>query len=115
MAEDMTLGELARLIERVEHGQQAMRQELSQRLDRTVSTDIYTVQHRAVMEEIAELKAAHAKGVQDFEDDVAQVREEVRAEARQRIADRRWWLTAIGIPVAALVLQYAGPLLGVGE
>ncbi|MFC7330825.1 hypothetical protein [Marinactinospora rubrisoli] len=113
--DQMTLGELARLIGRVERGQQELRAEISQRLDRTVSSDIYAVQHAAIQTEIAELKSDVAAVRKEAEEGVGAVRGQIADERRQRVADRRWWLAAVGIPLATVVLPYLDALFRGGS
>ncbi|MFC7739689.1 hypothetical protein ACFQXA_38050 [Nocardiopsis composta] len=99
----MTIGEVARALARIEAGQADLRREISERLDRTVSAELYGSQHKVVLDEIAEIKG-----------DLDGLRTEVRAQEQQRVMDRRWWLTAVLIPSAGLVASYVGPLLGGG-
>lgn len=101
--DDVTLGELARLIRRVEEGQQAMQRDLNARMDRTVSSELYTVQHKATLDKIAEL-----------ETDLGEVRQEARAADDKRVTDRRWWIAAVAVPVGLVLVDFVFPLLGGG-
>jgi hypothetical protein len=106
--DDLTLGELARALARIEDRQK-------EQATQYVPMQVYTLQHATMQAEIAELKGEIAATREAHGSEVESVRAEVRAETRQRIADRRWWLTAIGIPVASLILQYLAPLIGGGS
>lgn len=100
------------MIARIERGMSEMREEMASRFDRTVSTDLYAVQQKATQEDMAELRRDVDAQRESAQRATRELREEIRAEARQRITDRRWWLTAVGIPIGALILQYVGPLIG---
>lgn len=114
MADEMTPGEIARSLARIEAGQADLRRELGERLDRTVPLEVYQVQHRALTEEIAELKAEISAERKDRAEELSALREDIAESRRQRVLDRRWWMTAVAIPSAGLVGNYLSPLLGGG-
>jgi len=99
----MTPGEIARSLARIEAGQADLRREISERLDRTVSIEMYQVQHKQITDEIAELKS-----------EIDATEQRITAGEQQRVTDRRWWLTAVLLPVVGLVASYVAPLLGGG-
>lgn len=113
-AEDMTTGEIARALKRIEDGQAALsrdlvagqadlRRELTERLAQVVPTQVYQLQHQAVRDEITELQQ-----------DLGELRKDAKETEAKRGADRKWWITAILIPIASLVLTYLVPLLSGG-
>ncbi|HLU76159.1 MAG TPA: hypothetical protein VKZ82_28535 [Nonomuraea sp.] len=111
---EMTTGEIARALSRIESGMADMRREVGERLGQMVPMQVYTLQHQALSEEIVELKAEVAEERKKRSAEVAEVRAEVTAAERQRVTDRRWWMTAVLIPVVSLVLTYVAPLVGGG-
>ncbi|GAB3213332.1 hypothetical protein GCM10027294_43890 [Marinactinospora endophytica] len=115
MDQEMTIGEVARALARIEQGQRELRDELASRMNQMVPMQVYTLEISALRGELVELKADLATQEKEVEADLAAVRDDLRTADRQRIIDRRWWLTAVGIPVAALLIQYAGLILGGGS
>ncbi len=111
MAEDMTLAEVARMLTRIENGMAELREDMAHRFNRTVSAELYSVQHQSIQTDLAEMRSDIDRHYREARNSTAELRDEIQTESQQRIADRRWWLTAIGIPVCAMVLQYVEPLI----
>jgi predicted nucleic acid-binding Zn-ribbon protein len=111
----MTIGELHRVLARIEEGQKDLRRELAESRAQMVPMQVYTLEIAALRSESAELKAELVAGRKEQEGAVAGLREELKAEAKQRVLDRRWWLGIVAVPIAGLVQSYLAPLMGVGS
>jgi len=88
-----TLGELARLIERMESEFSRRLAELAQAVSRMVTRDLYE---------------AHRNAMQD---DIAELRGELRAERERRVADRRMVHSALLAAGLSLLVSIIGGAL----
>ena len=91
--DEMTLGELARALARIEDRQK-------EQATQYVPMQVYTLEIGSLRAELVEQKA-----------DLAQARQESKEAEKQRIVDRRWWITAIAIPTALFLLNTILPIL----
>lgn len=84
MGDEPTLGELSRRIDG-----------LDRRIDGKVDAQLYQIQHAALLQEIAELKA----------ENVALRAERVR-DGEKLATMRRWWIGTVIVPLVAVLLAY---------
>lgn len=103
MADEPSLGELGRLIQALRGDIRDDMAQINARLDRMVSTDVYTVEKAGLVKEIA---------------DVAKVVETLQAQ-RERDAERvtqtrRWMVASVIIPLVGIVLPLIVMLRGAG-
>lgn len=92
---DPTTGEVNR---RLDDRTKELRQDLvdlGRRVDGKVSQDVYQIQHAAVMNEIAGVKAENAA-----------LRAERLRDAEKLAAMRRWWLGTVVVPLVAVLMAY---------
>lgn len=103
MADEPSLGELGRLIQALRGDIRDDMAQIQARLDRMVSTDVYTVEKAGLVKEIA---------------DVAKVVEALQTQ-RERDAERvtqtrRWMVASVIIPLVGIVLPLIVMLRGAG-
>lgn len=95
MADDATLGELGRRLDASMRDVRDDMERTDRRLDKKVDVEIYQVQHQAIVKEIADLKA-----------DNRALRVERLRDAEKVATMRRWLISAVIIPMVAVLLAY---------
>ncbi|MEU5043137.1 hypothetical protein [Streptomyces griseorubiginosus] len=108
MSDDLSLGELGRIIQGLRADVRDDMAGIQRRLDRLVSLDVYTVEKAAMSKDIADL----AKDI-----DVLRQQREKDQEQRQKDVDRvtqtrRWMVGTVLIPVLGLILPVIIFLVG---
>ncbi|MGW1409468.1 hypothetical protein [Streptomyces sp. NPDC002403] len=101
MADEPSLGELGRLIQLMRGDIRDDMAQINARLDRMVSTDVYTVERAALEREIADLKK-----------DVEGVQAQRTADADRVTQTRRWLFASVVIPMLGLIIPIVALLLG---
>ncbi|MGW7283930.1 hypothetical protein ACWGH4_00265 [Streptomyces sp. NPDC054847] len=101
MADEPSLGELGRLIQLLRGDIRDDMAQINSRLDRMVSTDVYTVEKAGLTKDIADL----AKKVEGFETQRS-------ADADRVTQTRRWLLASVIIPLIGLILPFVFFFLG---
>ncbi|MET8746312.1 hypothetical protein [Streptomyces sp. NPDC004728] len=101
MADEPSLGELGRLIQLMRGDIRDDMAQINARLDRMVSTDVYTVERAALERDIADLKK-----------DVEGVQAQRTADADRVTQTRRWLFASVVIPVLGLIIPIVALLLG---
>jgi hypothetical protein len=94
MAEEPTLGELARRLEAIHQDLKEDLREHGRRLDGKVSSEVFKLE-QAAQDLTVQTLAERVKGIEDT----------TRERDRQRAADRRLILAALVIPVLLVLLQ----------
>ncbi|MFJ8677207.1 hypothetical protein [Streptomyces sp. NPDC093589] len=103
MADEPSLGELGRLIQALRGDIRDDMAQINARLDRMVSTDVYTVEKAGLVKEINDLG-------KDVEALAAQ-----RAQDAERVTQtRRWMIASVIIPLVGIVLPLILMLRGAG-
>ncbi|MFF9787213.1 hypothetical protein [Streptomyces nigrescens] len=103
MADEPSLGELGRLIQALRGDIRDDMAGINARLDRMVSTDVYTVEKAGLVKEIADL-------AKDVEALAAQ-----RTQDAERVTQtRRWMVASVIVPVVGIVLPLIMMLRGAG-
>ncbi|SDR62030.1 MULTISPECIES: hypothetical protein [unclassified Streptomyces] len=103
MADEPSLGELGRLIQALRGDIRDDMAQINARLDRMVSTDVYTVEKAGLVKEIADL-------AKDVEGLAAQ-----RSQDAERVTQtRRWMVASVIIPLIGIVLPLIMMLRGAG-
>lgn len=103
MADEPTLGELGRLIQALRGDIRDDMAGINARLDRMVSTDVYTVEKAGLVKEITDL-------AKDVEALAAQ-----RTQDAERVTQtRRWMVASVIIPLVGIVLPLIMMLRGAG-
>lgn len=101
MADEPSLGELGRLIQLMRGDIRDDMAQINSRLDRMVSTDVYTVERAALEREIADLKK-----------DVESVQAQRVADGERVTQTRRWLFASVIVPVIGLILPVVFFLAG---
>lgn len=101
MADEPSLGELGRLIQLLRGDIRDDMAQINARLDRMVSTDVYTVEKAGLTKDIADL----AKKVEGFET-------QRTTDANRVTQTRRWLLASVIIPLIGLILPFVFFILG---
>ncbi|MFI0156242.1 hypothetical protein [Streptomyces lydicus] len=103
MADEPSLGELGRLIQALRGDIRDDMAQINARLDRMVSTDVYTVEKAGLVKEISDL-------AKDVEALAAQ-----RSQDAERVTQtRRWMVASVIIPLVGIVLPLIMMLRGAG-
>ncbi|MEW9521811.1 hypothetical protein [Streptomyces tubercidicus] len=103
MADEPSLGELGRLIQALRGDIRDDMAQINARLDRMVSTDVYTVEKAGLVKEISDL-------AKDVENLAAQ-----RTQDAERVTQtRRWMVASVIVPLVGIVLPLIMMLRGVG-
>jgi hypothetical protein len=115
VADDPTLGEVARRLEAIHVDLKEDLREYGARLDKKVSVERYELErrtaddvHRQVIERVAGIEAERAQEKRDAE------QERRKVEDRRR-ADRRLILTGLIVPVLLVILQVYLSTRGAGS
>lgn len=95
MADEPTPGELGRRLDDRMRDVRDDVERIDRRIDGRVDAQLYQVQHQAVLKEIADLKA-----------DNAALRAERIRDAEKVAAMRRWLISAVIVPLVAVLLAY---------
>jgi len=103
MADEPSLGELGRLIQALRGDIRDDMAQINARLDRMVSTDVYTVEKAGLVKEIADL----AKDVEALATQRSQ-------DAERVTQPRRWMVASVIIPLVGIVLPLIMMLRGAG-
>lgn len=103
MADEPSLGELGRLIQALRGDIRDDMAQINARLDRMVSTDVYTVEKAGLVKEISDL-------AKDVENLAAQ-----RTQDAERVTQtRRWMVASVIVPLVGIVLPLIMMLRGAG-
>jgi hypothetical protein len=103
MADEPSLGELGRLIQVLRGDIRDNMAQINARLDRMVSTDVYTIEKAGLIKEIGDL-------AKDVEALAAQ-----RTRDAERVTQtRRWMVASVIIPLVGIVLPLIMMLRGAG-
>ncbi|GAB3209824.1 hypothetical protein GCM10027294_25750 [Marinactinospora endophytica] len=89
--------------------------QVNARLDRVVSSDLFSAYQVQVAQRFAEVEKDLATLQTEVTEERKAHREEHRADERQRAADRKWVMSAIVVPIVLLLAQWVAPMLGVGS
>lgn len=103
MADEPTLGELGRLIQALRGDIRDDMAGINARLDRMVSTDVYTVE-----------KAGLVKEITDLAKDVEALATQRTQDAERVTQTRRWMVASVIIPLVGIVLPLIMMLRGAG-
>jgi hypothetical protein len=101
MADEPSLGELGRLIQLMRGDIRDDMAQINSRLDRMVSTDVYTVERAALEREIADLKK-----------DVEGMQAQRLTDGERVTQTRRWLFASVIVPVIGLILPVVFFLTG---
>ncbi|BCK73994.1 hypothetical protein Srufu_079470 (plasmid) [Streptomyces libani subsp. rufus] len=103
MADEPSLGELGRLIQALRGDIRDDMAQINARLDRMVSTDVYTVEKAGLVKEIADV-AKEVEGLQAM-----------RERDTERVTQtRRWMVASVIVPLIGIVLPLIVMLRGAG-
>src|SRR5699024_11289857 len=86
VAEDMTLAEVARMLTRIENGMAELREDMAHRFNRTVSAELYSVQHQSIQTDLAEMRSDIDRHYREARNSTAELRDEIgRASCRESV------------------------------
>lgn len=103
MSDDLSLGELGRIIQALRSDVRDDMGQIQQRLDRLVSVDIYTVEKAALSKDIADVAKVLEQLVAKQEADMRAVRDQRDKDAERVTATRRWMVGTV-VSLLGLIL-----------
>jgi hypothetical protein len=119
VSDDLSLGELGRIIQGLRNDVRDDMAEIQRRLDRLVSLDVYTVEKAAMSKDITDLAKVVEQLSVKHDQDIQAVRDlrEKDQEQRQKDVDRvtqtrRWMVGTVLIPLLGLILPVIIFLVG---
>lgn len=111
MADELSSGELGRLILALRSDVRDDMQAINRRLDRLVSMDIYTVEKAALVKDISDVLKLVEQLAQKEAQDVAAIQQQRERDQEQRQRDaervtqtRRYLVASVLIPLVGLIL-----------
>lgn len=112
MSDDLSLGELGRIIQGLRTDVRDDMAQIQQRLDRLVSLDVYTVEKGAMSKDIADLTKDLEQLTAKHENDMKAVRDQRDKDADRVTQTRRWMVGTVLIPLLGLILPVIIFLVG---
>lgn len=103
MSDDLSLGELGRIIQALRGDVRDDMAQIQQRLDRLVSVDVYTVEKQALAKDVAEVARIVDQLAQKQEADMKAVRDQ-RDKDAERITGTRRWMVGTVVSLLGLIL-----------
>ncbi|MFK0288251.1 hypothetical protein ACIQVL_48440 [Streptomyces sp. NPDC090499] len=112
MSDDLSLGELGRIIQGLRSDVRDDMTEIQRRLDRLVSLDVYNVEKAAMSKDIADLTKVVDQLSVKHDQDIKNVRDQRDKDADRVTQTRRWMVGTVLIPLLGLVLPVIIFLVG---
>jgi hypothetical protein len=103
VSDDLSLGELGRIIQALRGDVRDDMAQIQQRLDRLVSVDVYTVEKQALAKDVAEVARIVDQLAQKQEADMKAVRDQ-RDKDAERITGTRRWMVGTVVSLLGLIL-----------
>lgn len=112
MSDDLSLGELGRIIQGLRSDVRDDMADIQRRLDRLVSLDVYSVEKAAMSKDIADLTKVIEQMAAKHEQDIKSVRDQRDKDAERVTQTRRWMVGTVLIPLLGLILPVIIFLIG---
>ena len=112
MSDDLSLGELGRIIQALRGDVRDNMAQINQRLDRLVSIDVYTVEKAAMSKDIADLTRDVEQLAAKHDQDIRLVQDQRNKDADRVTQTRRWMVGTVLIPLLGLILPVVIFLIG---
>lgn len=112
MSDDLSLGELGRLIVALRGDVRDDMAQINIRLDRLVSLDVYTVEKAALNKDIADLTKVVEQLALKQQQDMERLNQQRTEDATRVTQTRRWLVASVFIPLIGLILPVALFLAG---
>jgi histidinol dehydrogenase len=107
VSDDLSLGELGRIIQALRGDVRDDMAQIQQRLDRLVSLDVYTVEKAALSKDIADLTKTVEQLTAKHDKDIKDVHDQRNKDADRVTQTRRWMVGTVLIPLLGLILPVA--------
>jgi len=112
VTDDLSLGELGRIIQALRGDVRDDMAQIQQRLDRLVSVDVYTVEKAALTKEIADVAKVVDQLALKQEADMRAVREQRDKDAERVTGTRRWMVgtvvSLLGLIIPVIIFVVGG-------
>lgn len=103
MSDDLSLGELGRIIQGLRLDVRDDMAQINQRLDRLVSLDVYTVEKAALVKEVSDLARIVEQVAKKHDDDMKSVRDQREKDA-DRVTQTRRWMVGTVVSLLSLII-----------
>jgi len=101
--DDLSLGELGRIIQGLRVDVRDDMAQINQRLDRLVSLDVYTVEKASLVKELADLARVVEQLSKKHDDDIKSVRDQREKDA-DRVTQTRRWMVGMVVSMLSLIV-----------
>lgn len=104
MPDELTLGELGRLIQALRSDVRDDMAQINLRLDKLVSADVYAVEKAAMTKDISDLGKALEQLAARHEADMKAITDQRSQDALRVTNTRRWVVASVVVPILGLIV-----------